>query len=482
MNNLYPIFLKIEREPVLVVGGGKVAEQKIKGLLEANADVTVIAPVVSANIEKLAEERKIVLHRRRYESGDVEGVFIVICATNDRDVQEIVFKEARDRKIPVNIADMPDRCTFYLSSVFQKGDLKVAVSTNGKSPTLGKIIRDKIAAEYSDGYPALLGTIGGLRPEIQKTLPDFESRKKLYEHIVQTELKRPHSYSKNYSVEARDDSRSSKNSLSVGKVYLVGAGPGDPELITVKALRLLRSAEVVLYDALISNELLSEVPESAEKIYVGKRAGAHCVKQEEINELLIRKVCEGKCVVRLKGGDPFVFGRGGEEVKALQEAGIEVEAVPGVTAGVGLPTSLGIPLTHREESSSVLFLTGHEAPAKSGEHVDWECVSHVDTIVIYMGVKRLGIITERLIRHGVSASKPVAVIFGGTLPAETVVTGTMENIEERAGEFSTDLPGLIVVGNVVRFFREFTTRESIPAIQEPVSPEVTILERDFFVE
>jgi uroporphyrin-III C-methyltransferase / precorrin-2 dehydrogenase / sirohydrochlorin ferrochelatase len=445
MNTLYPIFLNIAGKPVLVVGGGAVAEQKTKGLLEVQADVTVIAPHVTEIISTLAGGKKITLHRREYRPDDSKGFVIVIGATNDRSVQQAVFNDAQQEHIPVNIVDVPHLCTFFLSSLFQKGDLKIAVSTNGKSPTLGKIIRDKIQAEFSHGYPGLLETLGGMRPEVIKSFPDFESRKSVFERLVHSELLRLPLYSEKAKV------HDSTPLAAGGKVFLVGAGPGDPELITVKGLKILRSAEVVLYDALVNSQLLSFAPESSEKYYVGKRSGVHCMRQEEINELLVAKAREGKRIIRLKGGDPFIFGRGGEELEALQEAGIETEVVPGITAGAGIPTSLGIPLTFRRESSSVVFVTGHEDPAKETERINWQSVSRIDTIVIYMGVKRLHDIVEELIRHGMSPLKPAAVIYGGTLPGEIAVRGVLEDIEEHVKNYSVESPGLIIVGDVVRF-------------------------------
>ncbi|HUI30525.1 MAG TPA: siroheme synthase CysG [Candidatus Acidoferrales bacterium] len=460
MNRLYPIFLKVERRPVVVIGGGKVAEQKIKGILEARADITVIAPEVSSWIEELSEDKKIVLHRREYEDGDLEGYSLVIGATDDREVQDRIFNEAQARGIPANIVDVPELCTFYLSSVFQRGDLKIAVSTNGKSPTLGKIIRDKIEGKFSSGYPDLLERLGELRPEVQNAFSDFESRKKVREQIVRSELDR---MEHEKGIKKDETGEVTRNLKDPGKVYLVGAGPGDPELITVKGLRVLQQADVVLYDALINADLLAEVPESAEKIFVGKRAGEHCMKQEKINELLICKALAGRRVVRLKGGDPFIFGRGGEELEHLRDAGIEVEIVPGITSGIGIPTSLGIPLTHRKEASSVVFVTGHSAGAGSAssredpgtdqKDIDWKNLMHADTIVVYMGVKKLGLIVDQLIRNGLPSSRPIAVVFGGTTTGEKVIVGRLKNIEEKIEDMQESLPGLIVVGDVVNFFR-----------------------------
>jgi uroporphyrin-III C-methyltransferase/precorrin-2 dehydrogenase/sirohydrochlorin ferrochelatase len=466
MNTLYPIFMNIENRPVLVVGGGVIAEQKLKGLLEAKADITVLAPRITDTIEGFVKNNKMKLLLRKYIRDDVKGFFIVVGATSNRCVQEQIFKDAQVHAIPVNIVDVPHLCTFYLSSIFHKGNLKIAVSTNGKSPTLGKIIRDKIKTEFSEGYPDLLETIGDMRPEVMNSLPDYESRKKFYEHVVRSELQRL-----THSISTRTIQRT-VNSLRCGKVYLIGAGPGDPELITIKGMKILGKADVVLYDALVNEDLLSFAPNSSEKIFVGKRASLHCRRQEEINDLLILKAGEGKCVVRLKGGDPFIFGRGGEELEALHKAGIEVEVVPGITAGIGVPTSLGLPLTHRQDSSSIVFLTGHEDPSKSKERIDWQSVSHIDTIVIYMGVKKLHSIVESLLQYGVSPSKPIAIIFGGTLPEETVKTGTLQDIEEQFRDHSIISPGLIVVGSVVRFLEHRVHREGTMQIFKALQEEI----------
>lgn len=449
MNTLLPVFLNLRHRPALVVGGGPVAVQKIGVMLEAGAVVTVIAEELAGSIALLAEAGKLTVDRRPYRKGDADSYDVVIGATDDPVVQRRIFEDAREKNIPVNIVDTPDLCTFFLSSVFQSGDLKIAVSTNGKSPTLGKIIRDAIAGQFARGYPEILETVGDLRPDVLRTLPDFASRKKLYEELVRSELER-RSLSPGKSAV-----QTGTGPWRGGKVSLVGAGPGDPELITVKGLRILREADVVIHDALVSREILSHVPASAEIFNVGKRGGVPSPRQEEINDLLIREARARKRVVRLKAGDPCVFGRGGEELEALREAGIVAEVVPGITAGVGVPSSLGIPLTHRNVSSSVVFLTGHEDPAKDREQIDWEHVARIETIVIYMGVRNLGSIVSRLLMHGVDPGRPAAVIFDGTLPRQTVIAGRLDDIEERVRGHSRDVPGLIIVGDVVRFMDDY---------------------------
>jgi uroporphyrin-III C-methyltransferase len=245
--------------------------------------------------------------------------------------------------------------------------------------------------------------------------------------------------------------------MKTGIVYIVGAGPGDPDLISVKGLRAIQRCDVVVYDALIAPELLESAPPGAERVYVGKRAGRHCKRQEEINEILITHARSGKTVVRLKGGDPFVYGRGGEEITALRSAGIEMRIIPGITAGIGVPTSLGIPLTHRGISSGAAFVTGHECIQKKNM-IDWHALASIDTVVIYMGLKEIDSIVGNLAIHGRSVDTPAAVIFGGTLPDERVVTGTLATIAERVRTTNTDLPALIVVGEVVRLYREFDDR------------------------
>ncbi|MBI3111801.1 MAG: uroporphyrinogen-III C-methyltransferase [Ignavibacteriales bacterium] len=442
MNTLYPMFLKLAGSPVLVVGGGNVAEQKVKGLLASHASITVVAPKVTTLLSSFAEAGTIRLRHRRYQSEDVDGQILVFGATDDPAVQEEVFRDAGQRNIPVNIADVPDRCTFYLSSVFEKGDLKVAVSTNGKSPTLGKTIRDRIGELLESGYPELLEFLGGIRWEVHSRHAEYEERKRDFELIVQNSLK------KLYDKEFPFFPQTVKTDHP-GKVYLVGAGPGDPDLITVKGLRLLHRADVVLYDALINLDLLDHLSLTAERIFAGKRGGCHSASQEEINRILIDRANQGNVVVRLKGGDPFVFGRGGEELEALRDVGIEVEVVPGITSGTGVPASIGLPLTYRHVSSSVVFVTGHECGDKE-RSVDWNSIAGIDTIVVYMGIRSIGTIATSLRNAGKSPDTPAAVVFSGTWPEESIIEGTLGSIAERISDRESGRPGIILIGEVVR--------------------------------
>lgn len=455
MNTLYPIFLKLENKPVLVIGGGTIAEQKVKGLLDVNARVTVVAPKLTDYLEARCAEKKISFFRRPYRRGDVEGFFLVFAATNHPEVHQQIFEEASEHNIPVNVVDVPDLCTFYLASIFQNGDLKVAVSTNGKSPTLGKIIRDRIAAEFGSGYTELLDKLGEIRPYVHSAYSEPEKRKKVLEKIVDDELKKN---VKSTVVTRFPEIQNSKpepvwRGPTRGKVLLVGAGPGDPELISVKGLRAIQTADVIVYDALVNTELLSAASAECEKIFAGKRSGNHYVTQERLNNILIAKAREGKNVVRLKGGDPFVFGRGGEEVQALRDEGIDVEIIPGITAGTGVPSSLGIPLTCRGIASSIVFVTGSESFEKK-QNVPWHTIASIDTIVVYMGIKKLPEIAAKLLQYGRSSETPAAVIFSGTTAEQVVVEGTLENIAEKAEQLASDAPGIILIGEVVNLFAE----------------------------
>ena len=442
MNSLYPLFFKLEGKPVLVVGGGKIAEQKVNGLLGAKASVTVVAPRLTGELERFALESTIALHRRTFQKTDVDGFALVFGATDNASVNQEIYDDANARGIPVNIVDVPHLCSFYLASVFQNGDLKIAVSTNGKSPTLGKIVRDRIAAEFSKGYPELLDTLGDLRPSVHSIYTEPDTRKSVFESIVNDELKRRNLPSGQLS-----------NHPLTGKVYLVGAGPGDPDLITVKGLRILQQADVIAYDALVNFELLEHAKPACERIFVGKRSDGHFVRQEEINALLAKKAKEGRIVVRLKGGDPFVFGRGAEEMEYLQDAGIEVTVVPGITAGTGIPSSVGIPLTHRDISSSVVFVTGSESGGKENE-VDWTRIAAVDTVVVYMGISNLPGIACRLMDAGRSPDTPAAAIFDGTKPEEIVIEGRLASIAAQVDKCRSEAPGIVIIGDVVGLLKK----------------------------
>lgn len=449
MNTHFPIFLNLENKPCLVVGGGKVACQKVHQLLESKATLTVIAPKVSNRIEKLAQQNSITLKLQPYKSGDVKHYTLVIGATDDQTVNQKIYADAVVHNIPVNIVDQPSYCTFYMASVHHQGDLKIALSTNGRSPTVGQFIRDQISKKFGPEYAELLVRLGIYRGKILKTEPNLEKRQRILKTRALNELERLH---KNGNIE------STKN-----KVVLVGAGPGDPELISVKGLKVIQAADVIYYDSLINPQLLKYADENAELISVGK-IGKHKCKQTDINQVLIKAAKSGKNVVRLKSGDPFIFGRGGEEIQLLAKENIPFEVIPGISSGIGAPANKNIPLTHRDLASTVLFVTGHEC-MKNNKKVDWKSIAELGgTIVIFMGVKSLSKITSNLIQNGLDKKTPAAIIQNGTFKNERIITGTILNLGIKAKKAAINPPALIIIGEVVSMHKNLTKqkKEALP--------------------
>jgi len=440
MNNLFPAFLKLAGGPCLVVGGGAVAERKIRGLLASGAAVTVVAPEITPTIAGWASEGRIRLHKRPYRQGDVAGCLLAIAATNQRAVNRQVYQEAREQNILVNVVDDPPLCSFFYPAIYQDGDLKIAVSTNGKSPALAKRIRDRIKGQIEGQYGQALIKLGQLREALQQAAIHSRTRGDLLEAVVEQ-------WAESSAVRMNDGAVK----CAGGKVYLVGAGPGDPDLITVKGLRLLQSADVIVYDALIDKRLLDHARSDAQLIFAGKRCGRHSRSQGKINNLLIEAAARGQVVVRVKGGDPFIFGRGGEELKALAEAGVDFEIVPGITAGVAAPAYAGIPLTARGVSSSVAFVTGHTNRDGAGPAVDWAALARgADTLVIYMGTKNLPHIARELVLAGRPNDTPVAVIENATTTEQRTFTATLAELVEEKNRPTFRTPALIVIGEVVR--------------------------------
>jgi len=411
----HPIFLDLSGQPVVVVGGGAVAERKIEALIPTGARITVVSPKVTPRIAARAAEGAITLHQRAYRTGDLAGSRLAYAATSDSEVNQAVRGEARAEGVWLNVADQPDLCDFITPATVRRGHLTLAVSTNARCPGLAKQIREELERAYGPEYARIVEEMSEAR--------------------------------------ARDsvgpDAAALPSRTSAGTVYLVGAGPGDPELLTIKGRRLLERADTVVYDALIDASLLDLCQPSAKRVSAGKRKGRHEKSQEEINALLIAEAGAGRTVVRLKGGDPFMFGRGGEEALALAEAGIPFEVVPGVSAGIAVPAYAGIPLTERGVTAEVVFVTGHDSAA-SVSPVDWAryAASHA-TLVIFMGLDRLAAIAALLVEHGRDAGCPVAVIAHGTSATQQTVVAPLAAIAEKAAEAGIQAPALIVVGDVV---------------------------------
>jgi uroporphyrin-III C-methyltransferase/precorrin-2 dehydrogenase/sirohydrochlorin ferrochelatase len=452
----FPLFMSLQDRRVLVVGGTEAAACKIELLLSAGAQVTLIAEAVVGEIAQLIDEARISWAGRVFYDEDLAGVTLVIVASDDEALQARVSHAAQQRCVPVNVVDRPRLSSFIMPAIVDRSPITIAISTGGAAPALARRLR----AEIERTLPAAIGRLARFaeifREQVRRTLDQPRARRRFWDRVFagrigELALAGDEISARRELIRLLDGSRHETAPGGVptaGMVHLVGAGPGDPDLLTMKAHRLLQRADVVVYDRLVSAEVLAMARRDAERIYVGKRRANHCMPQEEINDRLVALARAGKSVVRLKGGDPLVFGRGGEEIEALTEAGIAVEVVPGVTAALGCAASAGIPLTHRDHAQACVFVTGH---LKDGSvDLDWQMLARPrQTVVIYMGSGSLPTIAAQLIQHGLPASTPVALIENGTTDRERRVVGTLATIERQAMRARLQGPTLCMVGDVV---------------------------------
>ncbi len=447
----FPLFLSLQGRRALIVGGGEAAARKTELLLKAGAQVSLIAGTVGGEIAQLISEGHISWAGCNFHDSELEGVSLVIVASEDDSEQARVSASAQKRCVPVNVVDRPALSSFIMPAIIDRAPVTIAISTAGTAPALARRIR----AEIERALPAALGRLARFadvfREQVRRTLVVPRARRRFWDRVFEGRvgelaLAGDEIGARRELIRLLDSARN--ETASTGMVHLVGAGPGDPDLLTLKAHRLLQRADVVVYDRLVSDEVLSMARRDAERVYVGKRRAHHCVPQQEINDRLVTLARAGKSVVRLKGGDPFVFGRGGEEVEALVKAGIAVEVVPGVTAALGCASSAGIPLTHRDHAQACVLVTGH---LKDGTvDLDWKMLSRPrQTVVIYMGAGALQQISSQLVAHGLPASTPVALIEHGTTERERRVVGTLATIEGQAQRAVLTGPTLCMVGDVV---------------------------------
>jgi uroporphyrin-III C-methyltransferase/precorrin-2 dehydrogenase/sirohydrochlorin ferrochelatase len=458
--SFYPAFLDLRGRRAVVVGGGAVAEQKVAGLVEAGARVTVISPAVTWKLEDLAAQGTIALRRRGYRRGDLAGAFLAIAAAADRRVNRAVWREAEARGVLLNAVDDLPHCSFIAPAVHREGAITIAVSTAGKSPAFAARLRERIARLVGPEHAAFVELLGELRATVADRVPDARARTRLWYAIVDSaaldDVRRGDlAGARRRIARLIEEAAAATVSPAVpaatrprGIVYLVGAGPGHPGLITVRGLELVRAADAVVYDRLVHPRLVEEAPAWAERIFVGKRPAGRSVAQERTNDLLIELARAGQVVVRLKGGDPFVFGRGAEECAALAAAGVPVEVVPGVTAAIAAPAAAGIPVTHRAHASAFAVAAGREAGAESD--LDWEALARMPAVVFLMGLGALPAIAARLRAHGARGDTPAAVIARATLADQRVVIGTLDTIAASAREAGLAPPATVVVGDVVR--------------------------------
>ncbi len=456
----YPLFLEMTERRCLVIGGGSVAERKVESLLDVCARICVISPDLTEKLRLRLDQGKIKYTARPFQSGDLKGYEIAFVATDDGGVNEAVAEEGRRSGVLINAVDDPSHCDFIVPSVLKRGPLAIAVGSGGGSPAVAKMVREELEERIGREYAELARIAAEVRQELKndscipsagawgKALRGDVRRLIREDKPSEAKLLLRKQLTQDNQTEIQSSGERSVDSAA-GKVCLVGAGPGHPDLLTVRARDLLLDADVVVYDRLVNPELVEQCSPNAALIYVGKQAGHHLLPQEEINHVLIAQARLGKRVVRLKGGDPFVFGRGGEEAQALAETGVPFEIVPGVTSAVAVPAYAGIPLTYRRVSSSFAVITGHES-IKNSPSVDWSGLSTaVDTLVVVMGLSNLPHIVAQLLTHGRPPETPIALIRSGTTDHQETVTGTLATICKQS--IGLKPPVLAVIGEVVPF-------------------------------
>ena len=445
-----PIFLDVRDEPCLVVGGGEVAARKCALLARAGARVTVLAPELCEALGAELAAGRIAHRAARFQEEDVTGHTVVIAATSDQAVNRAVAAAAKARHVPVNVVDQPALCSFILPSIIERPPLVVAVSSGGASPVLARLLRARLESMIPAGYGRLAALAARFRERVKARFKAPE-RRRFWERVLQGPIAElvlagRDAEAASALAAALDDTRLA---FSGGEVSLVGAGPGDPDLLTFRALRLMQQADVVVYDRLVSKPILDLVRLEAERIYAGKERAKHALPQEDINHLLVRLAREGKRVVRLKGGDPFIFGRGGEEIETLAAAGIPFQVVPGITAAAGCASYAGIPLTHRDYAQSVVFVTGHMQDGSMD--LNWSAIAQPrQTIVFYMGLLGVEVLCRELAAHGLPTDTPAALVQAGTTPQQRVLTGTLETLPGIVRSSEVKAPTLIIIGEVVR--------------------------------
>ncbi len=445
-----PLFHRLQARPVTLIGGGQVATRKAKLLARAGARLTVIAPEITTELQALIGDEGQWLARKYAGTGDLEGAVLIVVATPDSAVNAAISAAAQARLTPVNVVDAPELCSVIFPSLVDRSPLVIGISSNGRSPVLARAVRRRIESAVPAAYGRLAAFAGRMRERIKQGVSTESERRLFWERVIDGPIAELVLNGRDDAAEAAlDEALADRDQAVRGEVYLIGAGPGDPDLMTFKALRLLQRADVVLYDRLVNPAIVDLARRDAERIYVGKRRAEHAVPQDQINQQLLDLALEGKVVARLKGGDPFIFGRGGEELELLIQRGISFQVVPGITAASGASCYAGIPLTHRDHAQSVRFVAGY-LKGNRVEH-DWgEFRNPAETLVFYMGLMALPEICDHLVRSGRDPATPVALVERATLPEQRVLTGTLASMPGIADAAAPQAPTLLIVGDVVR--------------------------------
>ena len=445
-----PLFFDLKGQPVLLVGGGQVALRKARLLSRAGATLHVISRAICDELALLVDQQRGQLHYGEYDSALLTDKKLVIAATDDEQLNKQVHKDAVAINLPVNVVDNPALCTFIVPAIVDRSPIVIGVSSGGHSPVLARLTRAKLETILPQRYANLGKLASRFRDKVKARFGDVNQRRKFWENVLEGSVaERIYAGQDQQAETLLQKQLDNSNDQSAGEVYLVGAGPGDPELLTFKALRLMQQADIVFYDRLVSDEILDLVRRDAELVYVGKSRDQHSVPQEQINQLLVKHALEGRRVLRLKGGDPFIFGRGGEELEEIVANDIPFQVVPGITSASACASYAGIPLTHRDYAQSVKFVTGQLKNQTS--NLDFvELAKPNQTVVFYMGLSNIETLTEKLVEHGRSANTPIAIISKGTRAEQRVLTGTLADIAVRQKEAQLPSPSLIIVGEVVQ--------------------------------
>ncbi|MER1718280.1 uroporphyrinogen-III C-methyltransferase [Proteus terrae] len=466
-----PLFVELKERPVLLVGGGHVAARKALLLLRAGARLRVIAPQLCDELHLAYQQDKIEWVSAKYQSEHLLGMMLVIVATDDSVLNQQVYLDAQARHIFVNVVDSQPQCSFIFPAIIDRNPILIAISSAGKAPVLVRMIREKLEALLPSSLGAMATIAGKWRNKVKQHLETFQARCRFWEQAFSGKFASLVASDQLAQAEALLEQQLKQKECQQGELALVGAGPGDAGLLTLRGLQVIQQAEVVLYDSLVSPEVLELVRRDAGTICVGKRAGHHSVSQEETNALIVKYAQLGKRVVRLKGGDPFIFGRGGEEIEVAIAHGISFQVIPGITAASGASAYAGIPLTHRQYAQSVTFMTGH--CKADGIEPDWASLAQANhTLAIYMGTAKAELISQRLIKLGRSPLTPIAVISCGTRRDQQVFTGDLTQLAQLAEKAPT--PALLIVGEVaalhhqLAWFGDRYAYQSLPSLHSPL--------------
>ena len=477
--NTFPLFFKLEDRKVLIVGGGEVALRKADLLSRAGACITILAPDISHELQALLTDSKHEFIYENYNKTYMSGARVIIAATDDETLNHQIHADATELNIPVNVVDTPHLCDFIFPAIIDRNPIVIGISSNGKAPVLARLLRARLETLIPQGYGKLAKLAGEFRSEVKAKIPTLTGRRQFWERAFEGQVSQlmfagneteataqlkadldstaaaiskksddASAVKETDTIAATLSDESEKELPAVGEVYIVGAGPGDPELLTFKALRLMQQADVVFYDALVSPQVLDLCRRDADKVFVGKKRSNHTVAQLGINELLVNHAKQGRRVVRLKGGDPFIFGRGGEEIESLRAHNVPYQVVPGITAANAAASYAGIPLTHRDHSQSVRFVTGFlKAGAPNSNFKSF--LNTDETVVFYMGLHSLARLTEGLVDAGRSSETPIAIVSNASMPNQQVLTGTLATIVAKQEQAQLPTPALLIMGDVV---------------------------------